>query len=258
MFIEVENMKINYVVSGEGKDVVILHGWGCEIKTVEPIHKFLEKYFRVYSLDLPGFGASDEPPYPFGGADYARIVDGFLKDMNIESPILIGHSNGGRTSIHLAANRKVNKVILVDSAGVKPKRSLKYYIKVYTYKAMKNIFNLPGLRNHKEEMMEKYKKRVGSSDYKNSSGVMQKTLVKLVNEDAKNLLSQIKVPTLLIWGEKDTATPVSDAKIMEKLIPDAGLVVFKNAGHFSYLDNLNQFLVVVKEFLKNDIEQGRD
>lgn len=257
MFIEVEDMKINYVVSGEGKDVVILHGWGCEIKTVQPIHKFLEKYFKVYSLDLPGFGGSDEPQYPFGGADYARVVDGFLKQLNIDNPILIGHSNGGRTSIHLAAKRKVNKLILVDSSGIKPKRSLNYYVKVYTYKAMKNIFNLPLLRQHKEKMMEKYKKKVGSSDYKNASGVMQSTLVKLVNEDARDLLPQIKVPTLLIWGEKDTATPVGDAKIMEKMIPDAGLVVFKNASHYSYLDNLNQFLIVVKEFLKNDIEKGR-
>lgn len=253
MFIDVDNIKINYKVSGEGKDVVILHGWGCCIATVEPIHRYLERFFKVYSIDMPGFGESGDPPVTWGAKEYGEIVDKFLNKLNIDNPILIGHSHGGRTSIYLGATRKVNKIILVDSAGIKARRSLKYYFKVYTYKAAKNILRLPGLSSHREAILEKMRGKVGSTDYKNASGVMKSTFVKVVNSDLRDLMPKIKAPTLLIWGEKDTATPISDAKIMEKLIPDAGLVVFKNAGHYSYLDNYNQFIAVVSEFLKNDI-----
>lgn len=253
MFIDIGDMKINYIVSGEGKDVVLLHGWGCSIETMKPIHKYLERFFKVYSVDLPGFGQSDTPKVAWGAEEYGIAMDKFLNKLNIDNPILIGHSHGGRTSIYLGATRKVNKIILVDSAGVKPKRSLKYYFKVYTYKAAKVVLKLPGLSPHREEILNKMKGKVGSTDYKNASGVMQSTFVKVVNSDLKELMGKIKAPTLLIWGEKDTATPVSDAKIMEKLIPDAGLVVFKNAGHYSYLDNYNQFIAVISEFLKNDI-----
>ena len=93
--------------------------------------------------------------------------------------------------------------------------------------------------------------KFGSQDYKNSPEVLRKTMSNIINEDQKKYLPQIKVPTLLIWGEKDTATPIEDAKIMEKLIPDAGLVTYKNSGHYSYLENLNHCIIVLFEFLKN-------
>ena len=74
----------------------------------------------------------------------------------------------------------------------------------------------------------------------------------IVNEDLTELLPKISVPTLLFWGTLDTATPISDAKKMEKLIPDCGLIEYPGASHFSYLENINNFNAVVNEFLKND------
>ena len=103
--------------------------------------------------------------------------------------------------------------------------------------------------NIKERMLGKF----GSSDYKNSPEVLRKTMSIILNEDQKYLMPNIKVPTLLIWGEKDTATPIEDAKTMEKLIPDSGLVSYKGRGHYSYLEELGNFLTVLDEFLKNDI-----
>ena len=73
---------------------------------------------------------------------------------------------------------------------------------------------------------------------------------KCVNEDLKHVMPKIKAPTLLVWGVEDTATPLSDAKIMEKLIPDAGLVAFDNCGHYSFLDNPIGFKAVIKSFFK--------
>lgn len=93
---------------------------------------------------------------------------------------------------------------------------------------------------------------VGSSDYKASANVLKETMKLIVNEDLSYLLPKISVPTLIFWGSLDTATPISDAKKMEKLIPDSGLIEYAGSSHFSYLENLNNFNTVVNEFLKND------
>ena len=107
-----------------------------------------------------------------------------------------------------------------------------------------------------ETVLNKIRAKKGSSDYSNSTPKMRSILSKVVNEDLKHVMPSIKCPTLLIWGEKDTATPIGDAKIMEKLIPDAGLVSFPNAGHYSFLDNAYQYQAVLRSFLKKEIEQS--
>jgi pimeloyl-ACP methyl ester carboxylesterase len=207
---------------------------------------------------MPGFGKSDEPRQAWGSDDYKDTVARFLDSLAIENPILIGHSYGGKVSIRLAAERSVNKLVLIDSAGIRPTRTMGYYLRVYSYKAAKAVLELPVVSSLFAGTVERFKSRMGSEDYRNASGVMRQTLVRSVNEDVRELLPRIKAPTLLVWGENDTATPVSDGRLMEKLIPDAGLVVFKNAGHFSYLDKLNDFLIVISEFLKKDMEAPRE
>lgn len=254
MYTDINDVKVHYKVSGEGKNIVLLHGWGVDSKTFEPVHQYLEKNFRVYSLDFPGFGQSEEPPKPWGVENYADFLSAFLKQFNIEDPILLGHSFGCRVSIYYAAREKVRKLIFTGAAGIKPKRKPMYYIKVYTYKFLKKLFKLPIINKYEEELLKKLKSKLGSSDYKNVSGIMQQTFVKVVNEDLKHLLPSIHAPTLLIFGEKDTATPVEDGKTMEKLIPDAGLVVMKNAGHYAFLEKLNEFLIIVDSFLLKDKE----
>jgi pimeloyl-ACP methyl ester carboxylesterase len=252
MQISIDGVKVNYIVSGEGRNIVLLHGWGQNIQAFESVHKFLEKKFRVFTIDFPGFGASDQPPTPWGIEEYTVLVEKFINELHIEDPILIGHSFGGRVSIVYGSRNSVRKIILVDSAGVKPKRSINYYIKVYTFKTAKYLLKLPIINLREKELLDKLRAKFGSSDYKNSSGVLQQTMVKVVNEDLTHLMPKISAPTLLIWGENDTATPVSDGKLMEKLIPDAGLVVLKGCGHFSYLEKFNEFAVIVDHFLKKD------
>lgn len=247
-------LKIYYEIHGSGKEIVLLHGWEASIDAFKPVIDYFSNTFKVIALDLPGFGKSDLPKNAWGIDNYASLVKEFLDKMFISYPILIGHSFGGRIIISLVANGgiKAHKIVLIDSAGIKPKRKIRYYVKVYTFKAIKNLLQMPFLKYKTDNVIERARNIFGSGDYKNTSGVLRETMVKVVNEDLKGLLPKINAPTLLIWGENDKVTPISDGKQMEKLIPDAGLVVLKDAGHFSYLEKQNEFNLIVGHFLRND------
>ena len=209
---------------------------------------------HVFNIDLPGHGKSDEPPAVWGIELSTQLVEKLLDRLGIERPILLGHSFGGRIAILLSSRRDVRKVVLVDAAGVKPRRSLKYYFKVYSYKTVKHLLPLLFGKKKGGELLDRYRGRSGSSDYNNATPMMRAILSKCVNEDLKHVMPDIKAPTLLIWGENDTATPLSDAKTMERLIPDAGLASFPGCGHYSFLDNPAGFKAVLKEFLKNELK----
>ena len=247
MFIKIDEVKVYYEVNGQGKPVILLHGWGGQAASFMPVLDFLSQTFKVYALDLPGFGRSSIPPTAWGSNDYALFIYKFLSKLGIAKADLIGHSFGGRIIISLAANfpEKVGKLILVDSAGIRPKRTAKYYLRTLMAKTGKRLSSLPPFGKGLKDVIYN---RMGSKDYR-EAGNMRGILVKVVNEDLRHLLVKIKAPTLLIWGEEDKETPISHAKIMERQIEDAGLVILKGAGHFSYLDNLSQFCLIAVNFL---------
>lgn len=250
--IEICNLKVHYNETGpdNGEPVVLMHGWGCNHSTVASIEAILNRKMKVYNLDLPGHGMSQEPPSPWGVDDFTRLVEEFIKTNKLEKPALIGHSFGGRIAILLSSRNETGKVMLVDAAGIKPKRQLKYYVKVYSFKAMKRLA-LTFLGKEKgNRYIEKRRAKTGSDDYRNSSPMMRAVMSRCVNEDLKHVMPSIKSPVLLVWGENDTATPLSDAKTMERLIPDSGLVVFPGCGHYSFLDNTLGFRAVTNEFFK--------
>ncbi|MBU5256642.1 alpha/beta fold hydrolase [Tissierella praeacuta] len=253
---DIEGLSINYIVEGQGRDVLVLHGWGANINTVLPIVNILKNKFRVHALDLPGFGKSEEPKKPIDSFKYAEIVKNYMDNMGIKKVVLIGHSFGGKLSIILGSKYPeiVDKIVLVNSAGLIPKRGPKYYIKVYTFKAAKLLYKILFFWLKNEEKMEKFYKKFGSTDYKASSGVMRNILVTVVNENLLPLLNKIEAPTLLIWGDKDTATPLYMGKIMESQIKDSGLVVLEGTGHYSYLEDYQRFTVILRSFLQYDKE----
>ncbi len=250
MFITLDEINFYYEFKGTGKSIILLHGWGGEAASFRPVFDFLSQTFKVYALDLPGFGRSTPPPVPWGSNDYALFIIKFLSEMGIVKTDLIGHSFGGRIAINLAANfpEKVEKLILIDSAGIKPGRTVKYYLRVLIAKTGKRFFSLRFFGKSGRNLKDTLYNRIGSKDYR-EAGKMRNTLVKVVNEDLTPLLSKIKSPTLLIWGENDKETPVSYAKIMEREIEDVGLVILKGAGHFSYLDRFQQFCLIASNFL---------
>ena len=165
---------------------------------------------------------------------------------------MLGHSFGGRVGIlYSSRHHDVDKLILVDAAGIKPKRSAKYYLKVYSFKLMKRWLYLTLGKKEAEARLDAMRAKAGSSDYANATPRMRAILSKVVNEDLKSVIPSITASTLLIWGENDTATPISDARYMEAHIPGAGLVAFPGCGHYSFLDNPMQFAAVLRSFLNS-------
>ena len=222
MKINVNGYEIAYQITGEGEDtVVILQGWGTELATYNSVAACISDRYRVVQFDFPGFGASDEPREPWAVEDYAKFFLDFMAALGIQKATLIGHSYGGRVIIRLAARESlpftIERIVLIDSAGILPKKTWKQKIKIRRYKVLKKIVNL---------------KLVYAI-----CPMMRQCLVKAVNEDLTELLPRIRQDTLLIWGDLDTATPIADAKLMEEKIPGAGLAVIPGTGHFSFLEN---------------------
>lgn len=250
-FIEIDGVKLHYRVSGSGRPLILMHGWGCTMDTVASIERTAAETHTVYNVDFPGFGQSPEPDEVWGVDRYTQLIERFASKLGLIKPVLVGHSFGGRVAILMASRTAVDKVVLVDAAGVKPRRSLKYYYKVYSFKAAKAAVKalLPSAKADK--IINKWRSKRASADYASASPRMRAILSRVVNEDLQSVMPSIKAPTLLIWGENDTATPLRDAKRMERLIAGSGLVSFSGCGHYSFLDNPVQFAAVLRSFLKS-------
>ena len=250
--ITIQGIRINYRKGGEGSPMILMHGWGCDSSTLSLFERVGLEHHTVYNLDLPGFGKSQEPTSVWGVEEYAAMLEEFVKQLGIDNPILLGHSYGGRIAIIYASRNAVSKLVLVDAAGVKPRHGLRYYLKVYSYKAAKRLYPLLVGREKADKLIEQMRSQRGSSDYVNSSPLMRQVMVKSINTDLRRLMPKISAPTLLLWGEKDTATPMRDARIMAKRIPNSSLVSFPGAGHFCFIDNPYQATAVVRRFINSD------
>ena len=255
MEIEVQGLKVNYLDSGntDRPVVLFLHGWGAPVSTYALLTDYLSQSFRVIAPNLPGFGGSDEPKTDWTVDDYTDFVLEFAKSLGLSEVILMCHSFGGRISIKLLSRPEqpltVKKAVFLDAAGIRPRRGMKYYFRVYTYKLGKKLISVPMIARLWPDLVEKVKKRSGSADYRNASPRMRAVMVRCIEEDLTAHLSKINASTLLIWGENDTATPLSDGQKMEALIPDAGLVTLHGAGHFGFLERWPQCQRVLDSFL---------
>ena len=250
----IDGLTVNYLDEGQGIPVVLLHGWGCNSSHWAPVTAALQENHRVIVPDVPGFGESSEPPEVWGTAQYADFFSKFFAELGLEKPVVAGHSNGGRIAIELGARGLCSRILLTDSAGIKPKRSADYYLKVYSYKVMKKALSLPGLKSKKEEILEKRRKKTGSTDYKAASPRMRQVMSTVVNEDLTPQLAQITAPTLLVWGSEDTATPLADGELMEKILKKSGsdtaLIVFQGRTHFAFLEECSRFNKIFAAFIQ--------
>jgi pimeloyl-ACP methyl ester carboxylesterase len=255
--IEIDGIKtvsqITRASAGVDKAIVALHGWGADKSLMLPLAERLSPLgYDVYALDLPGFGESDAPPPSWFVYDYANWVTAYLDAMKLNHVYLIGHSFGGRLGLILGATvpERVDKMVLVDSAGVLPKRPFTAQARLNIYKALRDSLYKVGAKNSADGLRTWYGKRYGSSDYQ-SAGALREIFVRVVNEDLVPYAAKISVPTLLIWGEHDEDTPLWQGQQLEKTIPDAGLVVLPGAGHYSYLERLGEFVTIVDHFFKH-------
>lgn len=253
MITNIDGININYEKKGEGEFVLFLHGWGSNIKLWQGLMDTVAPKYTALALDMPGFGESDEPKEAWNVDDYVDFVLKFVDLFKPESLVLVGHSFGGRVIIKML-NRElpfeVKKIILIDAAGIKPKKTLKQKISLLAYKTGRKIMETKPLKAMFPDSVENMRKKRGSADYNSATPIMRQTLVKVVNEDLTELLPNIKASSLLVWGTNDTATPLSDGEKMESLIPDAGLVKVQGAGHYSFLEAPELVSRVVKSFLK--------
>lgn len=239
MKIMIQNININYIQYGEGKDILLLHGWGQNIAMMKPLGDNFCDRFRITILDLPGFGKSDEPQESWNIAKYTEILEEFVKKVGIKKPIVMGHSFGGRLAIRYSSRNNIEKLVLFGSPCIRLEEKLSLTVKI-----LKKLKTLPGL-NEFGEYMKKY---IGSRDYKAASPIMRQTLVEVVNEDLSKYAREIEEPTLLIWGENDTEAPVTDAKELEKIMIDAALILLPGT-HYAYLENLPRVVAILNNFI---------
>lgn len=232
--------------TGQGHPVVVLHGWGGRIESMAPVIECLAPGFRVVAPDLPGFGESPGPAEAWGTPEYAGFVRSLLDRRGIAAAHFVGHSFGAKTSLYLAATETdlVSKLVLAGSSGLRSAPSGRARIKRAVSRGARVAGELgaPG-----RALRDAIYRRVASQDYRDA-GELRPVLVRVVNEDLASLLPRIKAPTLLVWGDKDDAVPLAHARTMERLIPDAGLVIIEGAGHFTYLDDPARFCRIVRHF----------
>ncbi len=241
-------VKTAWRCSGSGRDVILLHGWGQNMQMMQKIEEHLQPFFCVYNLDFPGFGQSDDPTAAWAIEDYEKFLEDFIEKNGIQEPIIIAHSFGCRIAILHASEHKVRKMCLTGAAGIREKQGFARKLKTNTFKAGRWILEKTG----QEELIEKLKRQNGSEDYRNVSGVMRDTFVKVVNSDVSPVLNKVTCPVLLVFGEYDQAVPLWMGKKMEQEMGDAALVVFENDDHWAYWHQYERFNRVLDAFLKGD------
>lgn len=251
MNVNIDGLNINYTDTGSGTPVLLLHGWGSSNEVYRGIINTLSSRCRLVAPDFPGCGGSDTMTEPWDLDRYCEFVLKFMKAVNLENPIMMGHSHGGRVTLYMTAKGMVTpeKIVLLDAAGLIPKKSLKQKFRAKSFKVIKALLTLPVIKRFSGGLLDKARRHYGSADYNAAPEVLRKTLVSLVNTDIRELLPNIKCPSLLIWGENDTATPLEDAKIIEKLIPDSGLCVIKGTGHFSFCEKPYEANAIINSFI---------
>ena len=244
MIKKIKETNINYIRYGnpDGKNIVLLHGWGQNIQMMQPIGDLIETDYNITIIDLPGFGQSDEPKDVWTVYDYADCIQELLKELKINEPILVGHSFGGKVSLVYASKYKVKKLVALASPFCKEQKKVPLKTKIYKFVKKVPVLNLL------EPIVKKY---VGSKDYNNASEMMRKILVCTVNTEIYEDLPKINCPTLLVWGTNDTAVPINRAYELEEIIKDAGVVKYEGATHYAYLERLYELVNVLKVFFKD-------
>jgi pimeloyl-ACP methyl ester carboxylesterase len=253
VFVEVNGLRVNIEQAGSGPPLLLLHGWGASSRSFAPLFPHLVHDFSVCAPDLPGFGLSAMPPTTWGIGDYTSLVEGLMQRLGWERAHLLGHSNGGRICISLAARSPamVDRLVLADSAGIRPPRTLALKARGTLARSARRVLTQPAAGASGRRFLDALYRRLGMSDYA-TSGDLRSTFVRIVNEDLSPLLPAITSPTLVIWGSNDVETPIWMANQIAQAIPNARLVTLAGAGHFAYLDAPEEFRQELLSFLSSE------
>lgn len=251
MYFKTNNVSIYYEKYGtDDKTIIILPGWGDTRKTFTNIINYFKNNYTIYIMDYPGFGNSPILSSSLTIYDYTEIIKNFINKKNIKNPIIIAHSFGGRIATLLTTKYqvKIDKMILIDIAGIKHKKTLKQKLKEKIYKFLKKITN-------KSKNKEKYHKKLinifGSKDYQSLPPGMHQTFKNIISENLTPFFSLIPSECLILWGKLDEATPLTDAYKINNLIKESELIIFPKGNHFPYLQYPVLINKIIFEFIKN-------
>lgn len=232
-------MRINCLEFGEkGQSIVFLHGWQQDSRSFLPLVPFLSKKYRLFLLDLPGFGKSEMPPDNFSSFDYARIIVNWLKKRKLKQFILVGHSFGGKIAAIIAAEnpKMVLRLILIASAGI-PHTNAFFNLTKFIPKIVS------------EKIPFNFKKFFAGRDYQ-QAGVLLPIFKIVVKEDIRPVFTKINIPTLIIWGKSDQELPISDGRKIQSLIKKSKLILVKG-DHFPFWENPEKIARLIDQ-LKNE------
>jgi len=249
----INGIKVNYKIAGEGPAILVLHGWGGSSDSWLAFQGILaEKGYKVVVLDFPGFGKSVTPPQPWNLDDYTSFVLDFAEKLGLEQFFLVGHSFGGRISIKFVIKhpQKVKKLILCDSAGVKPKPGLKTLIIFWLARLGNAIFAPKHFIRFKDSARNFFYSFLRNKDYVKANGTMKETIKKVLGEDLLSELPRIKTKTLIVWGSADRTVPLKYAHIFKERIADSELEIVPKIGHSPHLEVPEKLSEIVLKFIR--------
>lgn len=213
------------------KRITLLHGWGGSVYKLRDLADELSRNgWEVYFPPLPGFGAPSRKK-AWDLDEYAsHVFKKAEKHFGRKRFFIFGHSFGGRIAIKIAArnNRLLSGIVLCASAGISRPNPLKRFFFFLLARLGKILIHSKSSAGFARRLLYKLARE---KDYQKTKGVMRETFKKVVSEDLKPLLPKIKIPVLVLWGEEDRMTPVSDAYYLRENIIYSDLIVFKNEGH---------------------------
>jgi len=249
MKIIVQNLAVEYHDSGTGKVMLLLHGWGDDLRTFDSLVPLLSSAYRCVRLDLPGFGQTEARKESWDVDRYAQFVKGFIEKLGLEVDVLVGHSFGGRIVIKGVATKDIqcSKVVLIGAAGLASRKSMRNFILKIAAKIGGVIMYVPPLIFWRETLRRKMYASIGS-DYGNA-GMLKNTFLKIISEDLSENAKLIKTPTLLICGADDTHTLLSEGKQLSYLIQGSQLKVLQGAGHFVHREKAEEVAGLIRGFM---------
>jgi pimeloyl-ACP methyl ester carboxylesterase len=234
------------------KQLVILPGWGGSHKTWAAFCDKAKKQFdTVTVIDLPCFGNELCPTEVWGVAEYADFVRNRLLKKSYTHVTLLGHSFGGQVAAYFVAHHpEVCETLVLSGAAVyRPKNSLRRILFGIVAKLGKIILKLPILRTYEKQAKRILYRSADSPDYEKTSGIQKNIFKKVIREDISHLLKKIKIPTLVVWGSRDTYTPLRFGKKIAKNMPNATLNIIDGGTHGLHISKQEELLSTMISFI---------
>ena len=248
MQVIINDLLIQYEQTGKGPVLLMLHGWGDNAATFGKLRDQLKADFTLVMLDLPGFGQSQVPATVWNLDNYAGVVRDFANKLGLRPRAIVAHSNGGSVAIRGLAQGvlQADKLVLLASAGIRDRQKLRRLIlKVIAKVGKVATFWLPA--HHKKSLQKKLYGAAGSDML--VAPQLQETFKVTVRQDVQADAAKLSLPTLLIYGAEDIATPPLYGSIYKRLISGSRLEIVADADHFVHQSHPDTVAKHIKEFL---------